>query len=98
MRVFQKSGRNFFVTPLFPLEIFAQNEKYRVISKKYYGEVAERKYTSGKNLKKNKTSLIIFTMLLIFLTGNFSNPYISTGTHFFIFYLKIFGFITASIS
>jgi hypothetical protein len=46
MRVFQKSRRNFFVTPLFPLEIFAQNEKYRVISKKYYGEVAEGKYTS----------------------------------------------------
>lgn len=24
----QKSDRNFFITPLFPLEIFAQNEKY----------------------------------------------------------------------
>jgi len=34
-------------------------------------------------------------MLLISLTGNFSDPYISTGTNFLLFYLQISGFTIA---
>jgi hypothetical protein len=34
---------------------------------------------------------IIFVMLSIFLTGNFSDPFISTGMHLISFYLEKHG-------
>ncbi|AAM07980.1 predicted protein [Methanosarcina acetivorans C2A] len=86
----RKSGRNFFTTPLFPLEIFAQNEKHREILKKCKGDGAEKKFLLDNKLKQNKTFKIIFIMILIFLTGIFSDPFISTGTHSLIFLHKIF--------
>jgi len=89
-RGLRKSGRNFFITPLFPLEIFAQNEKHREFLKKYQGEGAEKKSFLENKFKQNKTFRIIFIMLLIFLTGNFSDPFISTGNHSLIFLHKIF--------
>jgi hypothetical protein len=59
--------------------------------------VVEGKYTFEKNIKYNKISLIIFRILLFFLTGNFSNPYISTGTYFPTFLFVNIRFRTADI-
>jgi len=46
--------------------------------KKKYG----RKYTLESKLIQFRKTQIIFVMLSTFLTGNFSDPFISTGTHF----------------
>ena len=53
-------------------EIFAQNEKHREFLRKYQGDGAEKKFLLDNKFKQNKIFRIIFIMLLIFLTGNFS--------------------------
>jgi hypothetical protein len=52
---------------------------------------AEEKYILENRLVQFKKIKIIFVMLSIFLTGNFSDPFISTGTHFISFYLEKHG-------
>jgi len=44
MRNLWKFCRKFFRTPLFPLEAFAENEKYTVIWKKYKNKCRRKVY------------------------------------------------------
>jgi len=90
IEVYESPAGIFFITPLFPLEPFAPNEIYRVFFKKYQGEVAEEKSILENSFKQNKLFWIIFIMLLISLTGNFLDPYISTGTNFYTFFIYPF--------
>jgi hypothetical protein len=42
MESLQKFRRKFFRTPLLPLEVFAENEKYPIIWKKYKEKVQKK--------------------------------------------------------
>lgn len=48
----------------------------------------EEKYILESRLIQFRKTQIIFVMLSIFLTGNFSDPFISTGTYFISFCLE----------
>jgi hypothetical protein len=52
--IYENLAGIFFITPSFPLEIFAHNEKYRVFLKKYQGGVAEEKSILENSFMQNK--------------------------------------------
>jgi len=59
---------------------------------KVLGRSAEEKYILESRPIQFRKTQIIFVMLSIFLTGNFSHPSISTGIHFINFHLEKHGF------